>query len=281
MEIIRSVDEMVAISRKIKAEGKTIGFVPTMGFLHQGHISLIKNARKENEIVAVSVFVNPTQFGPNEDLENYPRNEEKDLELCAEAGCDYIFIPKPVDMYREGYNTYVEVFGITEGLCGASRPGHFRGVCTVVFKLFNIIKPTKAYFGQKDAQQLAVIKKMVRELNADIEIIGCPIIREADGLALSSRNTYLTKDEREQALVLSKSLKLAKELIDSGMIEVSEIKEEMLRLISTAKDSEVDYIEFVDNYDLKPLNRIDRSNQVLIALAVKIGKTRLIDNMVV
>jgi pantoate--beta-alanine ligase len=281
MEIIRNVDEMVKKFKKIKAEGKTIGFVPTMGFLHEGHISLIKNARNENEVVVVSVFVNPTQFGPNEDLDNYPRNEEMDTKLCVEAGCDYIFMPNPADMYREGYNTYVDVYGITEGLCGASRPGHFRGVCTVVLKLFHIIKPTRAYFGQKDAQQLAVIKKMVRELNVDVEVIGCPIIREPDGLALSSRNTYLSKDEREQALVLSKSLKLAKELIDSGVTEINAIKAEMMKLISTAKDSNVDYIEFVDNFALKSLTKIDGSTQVLIALAIKIGKTRLIDNMVV
>lgn len=281
VEIIRKVDEMIAIVKKLKAKERSIGFVPTMGFLHQGHISLIRNARIENQVVVVSIFVNPTQFGPNEDFEKYPRNEPLDSRLCEEAGCDYLFMPEPTDVYRSGYNTYVDVYGITDGLCGASRPGHFKGVCTIVLKLFNMVKPTKAYFGQKDAQQLAVIRKMTRELNLDVEVINCPIVREDDGLAMSSRNVYLSADERVQALVLSKSLKLAKQLIDSGITEVNQIKAQMLGLIGSAKDSNVDYIEFVDNTELKPVANVDQNQEVLIALAVRIGKTRLIDNMVV
>jgi pantoate--beta-alanine ligase len=279
MEIIRSIDEMINKIRLINKEGKSIGFVPTMGFLHVGHKSLIDKARIENDIVVVSVFVNPTQFGPNEDFEAYPRSEEKDSLLCQNAGCDIMFIPEPPEMYGEAYNTYVEVYGLTEGLCGASRPGHFRGVCTVVLKLFNIIKPNRAYFGQKDAQQLAVIKKMVRDMNLDVEVIGCPIVREVDGLAISSRNTYLNEEERLQALVLCKSLKKAKELIDNGERKVEVLKEEMKKIISTAKASNIDYIEIVDSASLKIIE--DIKGEVLIALAVKIGSTRLIDNMVV
>lgn len=279
MEIIRSVDHMQSRIKTLKAEHKSVGFVPTMGYLHSGHKSLIDKARNENEFVVVSIFVNPTQFGPNEDLDKYPRNESGDFELCDKAGCDIVFIPTPEDMYRNNYNTYVDVFGLTEGLCGASRPIHFRGVCTVVLKLFNIIKPDKAYFGQKDAQQLGVIRRMVLDLNLDVNIIGCPIVREPDGLAMSSRNTYLSTDERSQALVLSKSLKKAKEMLDNDVIDVLTIKEEMVKIIEKADTSVIDYIEFVDNLTFKPVIEIE--GEVLIALAVKIGKTRLIDNMVV
>lgn len=279
MEIIRNVEEMVNKIRIVKNEGKSIGFVPTMGFLHNGHRSLIDEARKNNEIVVVSVFVNPTQFGPTEDFEKYPKDEKMDSELCATAGCDYLFMPHQEEMYGKSYNTYIDVFGLSEGLCGSTRPGHFRGVCTVVLKLFNIVKPNKAYFGQKDAQQLAVIKRMVIDMNIDLEVIGCPIIREIDGLAISSRNTYLCAAERLQALVLSSSLKRAKELIVDGQIDVLTIREEMIKVINTAKDSLIDYIEFVDSKTLKPVMEIQ--GEVLVAIAVKIGKTRLIDNMVV
>ena len=279
MEIIRSIDNMTYKIKDLKLQGKSIGFVPTMGFLHKGHKSLIDEARKYNEVVVVSLFVNPIQFGPKEDLGNYPRNETSDAQLCSKAGCDILFIPEPKDMYKEGHNTYIDVFGLTEGLCGASRPGHFRGVCTVVLKLFNIIKPDVAYFGQKDAQQLVVIKRMVDDINLNVEIVGCPIVREEDGLALSSRNTYLLGDEREQALVLSKALRMANNLINNGQSDVIIIKEEMIKIINTAKDSLVDYIEFVNNKDLKAVIKIN--GEVLVALAVRIGKTRLIDNMVV
>ncbi|MCX7902905.1 MAG: pantoate--beta-alanine ligase [Caloramator sp.] len=279
MEIIRSVIKMQNKAKEILREGKTIGFVPTMGYLHDGHKSLIERARKENDIVVVSIFVNPTQFGPNEDYDRYPRDEERDKKICEAAGCDIVFIPERDDMYGGNYSTYVEVLNLTEGLCGASRPGHFRGVATVVTKLFNIVKPTRAYFGQKDAQQLAVIKRMVRDLNMDIEIVSCPIVREEDGLAMSSRNTYLDEDERKQALVLYKSLKLAEKMIEDGERDVERIKDEMIKLIKTAQDAVIDYVEFVDNQNLKPLDKIE--GEVLIALAVKIGKTRLIDNTVV
>jgi len=279
MEIIRSVEEMQAKIKTIKAEQKSLGFVPTMGYLHSGHKSLIDKARIENEFVVVSIFVNPTQFGPNEDMEKYPRNESGDFELCDNAGCDIVFIPTAEDMYRKNYNTFVDVYGLTEGLCGASRPIHFRGVCTVVLKLFNIIKPDKAYFGQKDAQQLGVIKRMVLDLNLDVNIIGCPIVREPDGLAMSSRNTYLSQNERSQALVLSKALKKAQQMLDCGETNVLTLKEEMVKIIDSVPTSIIDYVEFVDNLTLKPLAQV--KGEVLIALAVKIGKTRLIDNMVV
>ena len=279
MQTIRSIEEMINKINLINKEGKTIGFVPTMGFLHIGHKSLIDAARKENEVVVVSVFVNPTQFGPKEDFEAYPRSEEKDSLLCLKAGCDIMFIPECAEMYDEGYNTYIEVNDLTEGLCGASRPGHFRGVCTVVLKLFNIVKPQRAYFGQKDAQQLAVIKKMIKDLNLNVEVLGCPIVREFDGLAMSSRNTYLNKDERLQALVLYKSLDKVRELIENGEHTTMILKEEMKKIISSAKDSSIDYIEIVDNLSLKAIEVINK--EVLIAIAVKIGRTRLIDNMVV
>ncbi|QCX33224.1 pantoate--beta-alanine ligase [Caloramator sp. E03] len=277
MEIIRSVTEMKSVIWDIKNTKKSIGFVPTMGYLHDGHKSLIERARLENDTVVVSIFVNPTQFGPGEDFERYPRDEERDKKVCLDAGCDIIFMPESQDMYKDNYSTYVEVLNLTEGLCGASRPGHFRGVATVVTKLFNIVKPDRAYFGEKDAQQLIVIKRMVEDLNMDVEVVGCPIVRERDGLALSSRNTYLNEDERVQALNLYKSLNLAKNMIDKGERDVKIIRDEMIKLINTAKDAKIDYVEFVDTENLKPINII--KGEVLIALAVKIGKTRLIDNI--
>ncbi|CDF57406.1 pantoate--beta-alanine ligase [Thermobrachium celere] len=279
MLIIKSVDEMKRHMKDIKKQGRSIGFVPTMGYLHEGHMSLIKRARGENEVVVVSVFVNPTQFGPNEDYERYPRDEERDKKMCEEAGCDILFMPNKDDMYRENYSTYVEVHGLTEGLCGAKRPGHFRGVATIVTKLFNIVKPDRAYFGQKDAQQLAVIKRMVKDLDFDIEIVGCEIVRDVDGLALSSRNTYLSEEERKQAPILYKSLLKAKEEIEKG----ERASEKLIDLIKTTilemPDAQIDYIEIVNNETLKPIEKVE--GEVLIALAVKFGKTRLIDNMVV
>lgn len=279
MLIIKSVDEMKRHMKDIKKQGRSIGFVPTMGYLHEGHMSLIKRARGENEVVVVSVFVNPTQFGPNEDYERYPRDEERDKKMCEEAGCDILFMPNKDDMYRENYSTYVEVHGLTEGLCGAKRPGHFRGVATIVTKLFNIVKPDRAYFGQKDAQQLAVIKRMVKDLDFDIEIVGCEIVRDVDGLALSSRNTYLSEEERKQAPILYKSLLKAKEEIEKG----ERASEKLIDLIKTTilemPDAQIDYIEIVNNETLKPIEKVE--GEVLIALAVKFGKTRLIDNMAV
>lgn len=279
MEVIRNVQEMKSKISEVKGMGRSIGLVPTMGYLHAGHKSLIDRARKENNTVVVSIFVNPIQFGPNEDFERYPRDEKRDFELCRDAGCDFIFMPERSDMFNGDFSTYVEVMGLTEGLCGASRPGHFRGVTTIVTKLFNIVKPDRAYFGQKDAQQLSVIRRMVRDLDVDIEIVGCPIVREEDGLALSSRNVYLSGDERKDALVLSRALQRAKELIGAGFVDTMFLKGAMKSIIAEAPSSEVDYIEIVDNGTLKSVDTVE--GEVLIALAVRIGKTRLIDNMVV
>lgn len=279
MEIIRNIEELKIKIKEVKENHSGIGFVPTMGYLHDGHRSLVHRARKENDFVVVSIFVNPTQFGPNEDLDKYPRNEEGDLKLCREEGCDLVFIPRADEMYDSNYNTYVDVFGLTEGLCGASRPGHFRGVCTVVLKLFNLVKADKAYFGQKDAQQLAVIRKMCKDLNMDVEVIGCPIIREKDGLAMSSRNSYLSEQERRDAVVLNKALLAAETSIQNGIVDAAALRAEMSRMIAEVASSTIDYIEIVDNELLKPVEKI--TGEVLIALAVKIGKTRLIDNRVV
>jgi pantoate--beta-alanine ligase len=279
MEVVKSINEMKQKMRLIKATGKKIGLVPTMGYLHEGHRSLIDRAREENEVVVVSIFVNPTQFGPNEDFDKYPRDEERDLELCSAAGCDIVFLPDKDSMYSDNYSTYVEVPSLTETLCGASRPGHFKGVATVVTKLLNIAKADRAYFGQKDAQQLAVIKRIVKDLDMDVDIVGCPIVREGDGLAKSSRNTYLNAVERQQAIVLYKALKQAKKLVNNGVVDAQAIKKEIRTIIDTALDSDIDYIEIVNNDTMKPIDVI--AGEVLIALAVRIGKTRLIDNMMV
>lgn len=278
MQIIKTISEMNGVIRTVIQSGKTIGYVPTMGYLHDGHLSLIKAARKNNDFVVVSIFVNPTQFGPNEDLESYPRDLDRDAKLCEAEGADLIFHPQPSDMYPHGYTTYVETFGdITKKLCGASREGHFRGVTTVLTKLFNIVKPHNAYFGQKDAQQVAVVEKMVRELNYDINIVPCPIVREADGLAMSSRNIYLEGDERQQALVLSQSIALAQEMIENGERSSAVIKEAMRAKINTADSAEIDYIEIVEASELESVERL--SGDTLIAIAVKVGKPRLIDNI--
>lgn len=261
-----------------KKEGLTIGFVPTMGYLHEGHKSLIDAARKDNDKVVVSIFVNPMQFAPTEDLESYPRDLQKDSQLCKDAGVDLIFHPQPEEMYTDGFCSYVDMNGLTTELCGKSRPIHFRGVQTVVLKLFNIVKPDKAYFGQKDAQQLAVIKRMVKDLNVDTEIVGCPIIREPDGLAKSSRNTYLNPDERKAALILSRSLKLGKELIDSGETDSKKVIKAITDSINTEPLAKIDYVDIVDFSTITPTDKIGKS--VLVAVAVYIGKTRLIDNFI-
>jgi len=275
MKVISSIEEI----KKIKRDNISIGFVPTMGYLHEGHISLIKKAKEENDIVITSIFVNPTQFGPNEDFEKYPRDESRDLQKCEENGCDIVFLPQVDEMYPDSFLTFVQVEELGKGLCGKSRPTHFRGVTTVLTKLFNIVKPDRAYFGQKDAQQLVIVKKMVEDLNMDVEIIGCPIVREADGLAISSRNTYLIPEERNDALFLNKSLKLAKNLIENGEKNISIIKNEMKETILSGNNNSIDYIEFVDTKTLNPVSEI--KDKVLIAIAVKVGKTRLIDNIVV
>ncbi len=280
MRVIKSKREMSGISRAYRRLGKSLGFVPTMGYFHKGHLSLIKRARDENDIVVVSVFVNPIQFGPGEDLERYPRNIERDKKLAEESGVDFLFVPAKGEIYPEGYSTFVEVKGITDKLCGRSRPGHFKGVTTVLTKLFNIVHPTRAYFGKKDFQQLKVVERMVKDLDMEVEIVSCPIVREPDGLAMSSRNVYLSSEERESALSLYKSLLLAKELVESGVLDPEKVKEKMERFIlSHPHVRKIDYIEIVDQNSFEPVDRIEKG--VLIALAVFVGNARLIDNWVV
>jgi len=280
MKKIEKINEIRNILDLERKANRSIALVPTMGFLHEGHLSLIKEARQNNAIVVVSIFVNPTQFGPNEDLETYPRDIERDSKLCEQEGADYIFNPSVEEMYGEDYATYVITESdITNKLCGASREGHFKGVMSVVTKLFNIIQPDNAYFGRKDYQQVAVIKKMVRDLNIPVNIIDSPIVREADGLAMSSRNTYLSSEERKDALVLNRSLKEAKERILKGEKNKKVIREEILDKINEIPYSEIDYVEILDATTLEDIETIDRD--VVIALAVKIGKPRLIDNIVV
>lgn len=277
MKLLKTPQEVKAYLRPLAQSGKTIGFVPTMGFLHEGHLSLVKKAKEENDIVVVSIFVNPTQFGPNEDFESYPRDLKKDCDLVEGAGCDLVFAPEPEDMYPQHYATYADVFGgLTDKLCGASRPGHFKGVATVVTKLFNIVMPTRAYFGQKDAQQVAVIERMTEDLNMDVEIVPCPIVREADGLAMSSRNTYLSEIERQEALVLSKSLSEAVHGISQGERRAEVLNEMMKQIITSVSSTTIDYIQIVNARTLEPVDVL--AGDILIALAVKVGKTRLIDN---
>ena len=278
MNISGSISEVRQIVKEWRKEGLTVGFVPTMGYLHEGHKSLIDKAVKENDRVVVSVFVKPIQFGPTEDLASYPRDLERDAKLCEEAGANLIFHPEKEEMYFDDFSSFVEVQGVSKGLCGKSRPIHFRGVCTVVTKLFNIVKPDRAYFGQKDAQQLAVVKRMVRDLNMDIEIIGCPIIREEDGLAKSSRNTYLSPEERKAAVILSKSLRLGKEAIEAGERDSKKIIDIITNNINTEKLAKIDYVEIVDPLSIENIDKIE--NSALVAMAVYIGKTRLIDNFI-
>ena len=279
MEICYTIKDVRERVNAWKREGLTVCFVPTMGYLHKGHKSLMEAARANNDKVVVSVFVNPMQFGPNEDLESYPRDFEKDSALCESVGVDLIFHPEPEEMYADGFCSYVDMNGLTTELCGKSRPIHFRGVQTVVLKLFNIVKPDTAYFGQKDAQQLAVIKRMVKDLNVDTEIVGCPIVREADGLAKSSRNTYLNPDERKAALILSRSLKLGRELIENGETDSKAVIKAITDSINTEPLAKIDYVDVVDFDTITPVDKIGKS--VLVAIAVYIGKTRLIDNFII
>lgn len=274
MKTAKTVDEVRSFVNPFTLERKSVGLVPTMGYLHEGHLSLIRRARKENECVVVSIFVNPTQFGPDEDLDKYPRDLKRDLEVCKEAGVDLVFMPEPEEMYQN-QKTFVEVEDLTNELCGKSRPIHFRGVCTVVTKLFNISKADRAYFGEKDIQQLIIIKKMVADLNMDIEVIGCPTIREDDGLAKSSRNKYLNVDERQDALCLSKAVKRGKAMIKPGMAS-GELISAMEEVIYEVPKAEIDYIQVVDAELLQPVEVIE--GPVIVALAVKIGPARLIDH---
>lgn len=279
MKIIRIPEKLTGILKAYKLKGKTIGFVPTMGALHNGHLSLIRQARRENDIVAVSIFVNPAQFGPKEDFKRYPRPTRKDVFLCRKQGVDFIFYPSASAMYPEGFNTYITVESLSNVLCGKSRPGHFRGVATVVAKLFNIVNPDIAYFGQKDAQQATIIKKMVRDLNIPVKIKIRPTVREKGGLALSSRNIYLNKEEIKDALVLSKALNLAKDLIKTGVTDTERIIRLMRQLIVKRKTAKIGYISIVDSKNLRPIKKV--ADNCLIALAIWIGKTMLIDSTII
>ncbi|MDU2649371.1 pantoate--beta-alanine ligase [Anaerococcus vaginalis] len=276
MKVIKKIDELKDVLKDYKKEGKTIGLVPTMGFLHKGHASLIKKAVSENDIVVVSDFVNPIQFGPNEDLEAYPRDINADSKLCEDLGADFIFNPEPSEMYHDK-KAFIDIEGLSDNLCGARREGHFRGVCTVCTKLFNIVGPNRAYFGQKDAQQLSIIKKLVFDLNIPVEIVACPIVREDDGLAMSSRNTYLSADERKAALCLSKAIFEGEKMAKNGA-SVGEVLEKMKELISSEKLAKIDYISAVDLETIKDVDNFNKDT--LVAIAVYIGKTRLIDNFI-
>ncbi|MGE5485771.1 MAG: pantoate--beta-alanine ligase [Ignavibacteriales bacterium] len=277
MEIVRTIDGVRGRVRAARERGDSVGLVPTMGYLHEGHLSLIRRARDENDLVVVSIFVNPLQFGQGEDFERYPRDLDRDAGLAEGAGADIIFAPGVEEMYPQPPLTHVDVDRLTSGLCGASRPGHFRGVATVVTKLFNIVTPDHAYFGQKDAQQVVVIKRMVADLNIDTRIVTLPIVREADGLAMSSRNVYLGPEGRVAALALSRSLGIARRLIEGGERDASRVKEVMAAEVSAAPGTRIDYIALVSGDDLSPLERL--SGEVLIALAVFIDGVRLIDNL--
>lgn len=278
MQIANTIKEVRTQVKAWRQAGLSVGLVPTMGYLHEGHGSLIARARTENDRVVVSIFVNPMQFGPGEDLESYPRDLDKDSAYCASLGADLIFHPEPEEMYTTGFCSYVDMSVLTEELCGLSRPVHFRGVCTVVNKLFNIVQPDRAYFGQKDAQQLAVIRRMVEDLNMDLEIVGCPIVREEDGLAKSSRNTYLSKEERAAALVLSRAVKRGEELVNAGERDANRIVAEMKALIGEEPLARIDYVKAVDGLTMQQIDTVQRP--MLVALAVFIGKTRLIDNFI-
>lgn len=279
IKVVHTIKEVREQVKQWRSEGLSVGLVPTMGYLHEGHQSLIAKSVDENDKTVVSVFVNPMQFAPNEDLESYPRDLEADAKLCDKTGADLIFNPEPEEMYTDGFCSFVDMNGPTAQLCGKSRPIHFRGVCTVVSKLFNIVTPDKAYFGQKDAQQLAVIKRMVTDLNVPVEIVGCPIIREVDGLAKSSRNTYLNAEERKAALILSQTVFMGQKLVQEGLTDAKELVALMKKNIEKEPLAKIDYVEAVDFDDISIKDTI--SDNTLIAMAVYIGKTRLIDNFIV
>ncbi|MBQ8412255.1 MAG: pantoate--beta-alanine ligase [Lachnospiraceae bacterium] len=280
MKIVSTKIEVREQVKQWRKEGLTVGFVPTMGYLHEGHESLVKKAVAENDRVVVSIFVNPMQFGPKEDLATYPRDLEADSKLCEAAGAALIFHPEPEEMYEEGFCSFVDMNSLTKALCGLSRPVHFRGVCTVVNKLFNIVMPDKAYFGEKDAQQLAVVKRMVKDLDMDIEIVGCPIIREEDGLAKSSRNTYLSEEGRKEALVLSKSIFAGKQMVLDGEKDARVVINAMREIIESVPMARIDYVEIVDVNTMKSIEKIQ--GEILCAIAVYIGdEARLIDNFMV
>lgn len=279
MKVVHTIKEVREIVKEWKKEGLSVGFVPTMGYLHEGHKSLILKSVSQNDRTVVSDFVNPTQFGPTEDLARYPRDLKRDSELVESAGADLLFNPEPSEMYPPHFTTTVNTTEVTEHLCGARRPVHFGGVCQVLTKLFNIVTPNRAYFGQKDAQQLAVVRRFVRDLNFDIEIIGCPIVREDDGLAKSSRNTYLSPEERKAAVILYKSLKAGKALIEAGERSSKKVIDEITKVLNTEPLAKVDYVSVVDNINIQPIDTI--KGEVLVAIAVYIGTTREIDNFII
>ena len=275
MKVVETIDEM----RRLRSElAEPVGLVPTMGYLHEGHLSLVKRARAEDESVVVSIFVNPTQFGPKEDFRDYPRDTERDLAMLEKEQTDVVFMPSAEEMYPPQYSSWVEVSKVTERLEGASRPAYFKGVTAVVAKLFNIVRPTRAYFGQKDAQQAIVIKKMVADLNMNLEVVTCPTVREPDGLAMSSRNTYLNQEQRQAAAVLYQSLKLAERMYSQGERDTERIRREMIALIQEQPLGNIDYVSIADVETLEELGTI--RPPALVSLAVKIGKPRLIDNVV-
>lgn len=279
MKIATTIAEVRAQVAAWKKEGLTVGLVPTMGYLHEGHASLVDEAVRQCDRVVASVFVNPTQFGPNEDLEDYPRDFDRDKALLEAHGCHLVFHPSVEEMYPEGAATYVEIHSdMPKQLCGKTRPVHFRGVCTVVSKLFNIVTPDKAFFGQKDAQQLAILRRMVRDLSYGIQLVGCPIVREADGLAKSSRNTYLNPQERQAALVLSQAVKLGQELVAQGERDAAKLVAAMSAHIAAQPLARIDYVQAVDGVTMEPVETLQGT--VLVAMAVYIGKTRLIDNFI-
>lgn len=278
MELIKSVAEVAELGRKWRAENKRVGLVPTMGYLHEGHLELAKQAVAENDLTVISIFVNPIQFGANEDLDVYPRDLEGDLAKAESVGVKYAFAPEAADMYPTGFATTMDVAGVTQTLCGASRKGHFQGVCVVLSKLFNLVQPYRAYFGQKDGQQLAVVRKLAQDLNMPVEICGVPIVREADGLAKSSRNVYLDEECRKQALVLSQSLQVAKRLYDEGERDAGLIKAAVQAHIETAPLAQIEYVELVDAVTMQPVLKPEKP--AMLALAVRFKTTRLIDNII-
>ncbi|MPZ50743.1 MAG: pantoate--beta-alanine ligase [Dehalococcoidia bacterium] len=275
MEVLTTIAETRAARASLSS---SIGFVPTMGFLHEGHLSLVRAARAADDHVFVSIFVNPTQFGPNEDFSAYPRNPESDLALLRDLGADYVFMPSPEEMYPEGFASSVDVGPVAEPLEGDFRPGHFRGVATVVLKLFNIVQPHRAYFGRKDAQQLVVIRTMVRDLDVPVEIVAAPTIREPDGLALSSRNTYLSPEQRQAATILSQALSLAEEMWTRGVRDAEAVRSRLRELIEAEELAQIDYVSVADPETLQELERIH--GRALVSMAVRIGRTRLIDNVI-
>ncbi|CAM5791644.1 MULTISPECIES: pantoate--beta-alanine ligase [Brevibacillus] len=280
MQQVVTIAELRQHLKEARRQGKRVGLVPTMGYLHEGHLSLVNEAKKHCEIVVMSIFVNPLQFGPNEDFDRYPRDMERDLKMAASAGVDFVFSPSVGEMYPQQVKTNVSVSGVSEPLCGRSRPGHFDGVATVVLKLFQIVQPDYAFFGQKDAQQVAVVEQMVRDLSVPVTIIPCPIVREADGVAMSSRNVYLSAEERKQAAVLYRSLQLAEKKVASGA-DLDSVRDEMIRTIEAEPLADIDYVELLRYPDLTKPEAPEKGDRVLIALAVRFGKTRLIDNVIV